>query len=98
MLVASYGARAVVVLGLGNAVDVAFAATRRLDNVYVIQGNVVRPPVARVFDIGFSIGVLHHLPRPEEGFRSLYGGCTGGRVALWVRGYESTRPACWRVT
>ena len=50
----------------------------------------MRPPVARAFDVGFSIGVLHHLPEPRAGFRGLYGRIrAGGRVAAWVYGYES---------
>ncbi|MCG8420591.1 MAG: methyltransferase domain-containing protein [Proteobacteria bacterium] len=89
-LIARYGAKAVVALDLGDAVNVAFAATRHLANVHIAQGDLVQPPVARAFDIGFSIGVLHHLSEPQAGFRSLYDRVrTGGRVAIWVYGYES---------
>lgn len=89
-LVASYGARAVIAIDLGDAVEVAFDATRHLENVHIAQGDIVRPPVARCVDVGFSIGVLHHLLEPEAGFRGLCG-CVrqGGRVAIWVYGYES---------
>ena len=89
-LVASYGAKAVVAIDLGDSVDVAFAATRHLENVHIARGDIVRPPTARVFDIAFSIGVLHHLPEPELGFSGLCDRVRdGGRVAIWVYGYES---------
>jgi SAM-dependent methyltransferase len=89
-LVARYGAKAIIALDLGDAVDVAFAATRHLSNAHVVQGDVTRPPVGRCFDLAFSIGVLHHLPRPEEGFRALRDRVIeGGRISIWVYGYES---------
>lgn len=88
-LVARYGAKDVVAVDLGDAVDVAFRATRHLSNVHVVQGDITRPPVGRVFDLAFSIGVLHHLPVPIDGFRALYDRVVaGGRIAIWVYGYE----------
>ena len=89
-LVANYGAKAIVSVDLGNAVDVAFRATRHLNNVHIAQGDIVCPPVARVFDLAFSIGVLHHLPEPGLGFLGLKNRVVaGGRIAVWVYGYES---------
>ena len=89
-LVAAWGARAVVALDLGDAVDVAFAATRHLPAVHVVQGDLTRPPVRAGFDLGFSVGVLHHLPEPAAGFHALCDRIRpGGRVAIWVYGRES---------
>jgi len=89
-LVARYGCKAIVALDLGSAVDVAFQQTRHLPNVHIVQGDLTRPPTARVFDLGFSVGVLHHLPVPIDGFNALRGRLVkGGRLSIWVYGYES---------
>lgn len=41
------------------------------------------------FDVVFSIGVIHHLERPEEAVRRLKSAVKpGGRVLIWVYGYE----------
>jgi SAM-dependent methyltransferase len=42
-----------------------------------------------VFDYALSIGVLHHLPRPRDGFASLVRKVRpGGAVSAWVYGRE----------
>ncbi|MGH3109593.1 MAG: class I SAM-dependent methyltransferase [Gaiellaceae bacterium] len=44
----------------------------------------------RGFDVIYSIGVLHHLPDPREGFLSLARYLRpGGTIAIWVYGYEN---------
>ena len=89
-LVSRFGARAIVSIDLGSAVEVAFAATRHLPNVHIVRGDIIQPPVQPVFEVGFSVGVLHHLPNPIDGFRALCGRILpGGRVAIWVYGHES---------
>jgi len=88
-LVASYGARAVVAIDLGQSAFVAFAHTRHLPNAHVAIGDLLRPPVRSIFDLAFSVGVLHHLPDPAAGFASLASRVRdGGRVAFWVYGQE----------
>jgi SAM-dependent methyltransferase len=43
-----------------------------------------------VFDYAFSVGVLHHLPDPRAGFRSLATKVKdGGYLSAWVYGAES---------
>jgi SAM-dependent methyltransferase len=45
--------------------------------------------VKHVFDFAFSIGVLHHLPDPERGFRALVSRLRpGGAMSAWVYGRE----------
>lgn len=89
-LAARYGPRAWVALEPGPAVDFAFAATRHLKHAHVVQGNLERPPVDRSFDIALSVGAIHHLGDPREAFRAITSRVTpGGRVAVWVQGYES---------
>lgn len=88
-IVAAHGAKAVVSLDLGESAFVAFAHTRNFPNAHVIIGDLLNPPVRPVFDLAFSVGVLHHLPDPAAGFRSLASRVKeGGRVAFWVYGQE----------
>jgi len=88
-LAAEFGATDVVAIDLGVAVEPAFANTRHLPNAHVVQADLKRPPVKRVFDYAYSIGVLHHLPDPEAGFQAL-ASCVrpGGAVSAWVYGRE----------
>jgi SAM-dependent methyltransferase len=88
-LAAEFGARDVISLDLGDAVEAAFANTRHLSNVHIVQADLNQPPVRRVFDYAFSVGVLHHLPDPERGFRALVS-CIrpGGHMSAWVYGRE----------
>jgi SAM-dependent methyltransferase/uncharacterized protein YbaR (Trm112 family) len=88
-LAAEFGARAVVSMDLSDAVDAAFANTRHLANVHIVQADMNQPPVQRVFDYAFSVGVLHHLPDPERGFRALVSRLVpGGAISAWVYGRE----------
>ena len=88
-LSARFGAREVMAVDLSDAVEAAYANTRHLPNVHVIQGDIYALPFARPFDYAYSIGVLHHLPDPARGFASV---CShlkpGGRVSAWVYGRE----------
>src|ERR1700686_627779 len=73
---AKYGAE-VWAIDLGPAVEVARQNTERLSTqhtgaVQVVQADLHRPPFApESFDFIYSIGVLHHLPDPEEAFQNL---------------------------
>jgi SAM-dependent methyltransferase len=88
-VVAGFGSRAVVAIDLGEAVEAAFANTKHLPNAHIIQGDLTRPPVKRAFDHAFSIGVLHHLPVPEDGFKALVSRLKpGGAISAWVYGRE----------
>ena len=92
---ATYGAREVVGLDLSVAVDAARENLRKFENVEVVQGDLLRPPFRTAsegggFDLVYSIGVLHHLPDPYEGFKSLLRYVRpGGTIAVWVYGYEN---------
>jgi SAM-dependent methyltransferase len=88
-LSAEFGARNVVAIDLSSAVDAAFANTRHLPNAHIVQGDLNHPPVKQVFDLAYSIGVLHHLPDPERGFHALVSKLVpGGSMAAWVYGRE----------
>jgi SAM-dependent methyltransferase len=89
-----YGAE-VVGLDLSEAVETASRVLAPFENAVVVQGDVLRPPFRTAaegggFDLVYSIGVLHHLPDPYEGFRSLLRFVRpGGTIAVWVYGYEN---------
>jgi SAM-dependent methyltransferase len=89
-LAAQWGAREVIGVDLSAAVETAFAATRELPNAHIVQADIYNLPFARVFDYAFSVGVLHHLPDPRGGFKSLASKVKrGGHISAWVYGAEN---------
>jgi SAM-dependent methyltransferase len=92
---AQYGVDEVVALDLSEAVETARRVLSPFENAEVVQGDLLRPPLRTAaegggFDLVYSIGVLHHLPDPYEGFRSLLRFVRpGGTIAVWVYGYEN---------
>ena len=69
-------------IDLSDAVDAARANFADDPDVLVIQGDLLRPPFREgVFDGGFSIGVLHHTPEPEQGAAAL---ARSVRAGGWV--------------
>ena len=84
-----WGAKDVIGIDLSHAVEVAFKWTREMPNVHVVQADIYNLPLRRSFDFIYSIGVLHHLPNPEGGFRKLVPLLRpGGKILAWVYGYE----------
>lgn len=70
---------------LGESVIVAYQMTKDLPNVCIVQADIYHMPFRSQFDIAYSIGVLHHLPEPENGFRSLPPVLkTSGQMLIWV--------------
>lgn len=89
-LAASWGAKDVIGIDLSVAVETAYAATKHLPNAHVIQADIYQLPLARVFDYAFSVGVLHHLPDPKAGFKSLASKVKpGGSISAWIYGAEN---------
>jgi SAM-dependent methyltransferase len=88
-LAADFGAKDVFAIDLGSAVEAAYRNTGHHEAVHVIQGDLAHLPLKRVADLAFSVGVLHHMPDPRVGFRSLVDRLVpGGRLAVWVYGRE----------
>jgi SAM-dependent methyltransferase len=86
---ARWGATAVVAVDVSDAVDVAYRHLRPLPNAHVIQADIYQLPLRPVFDYALSIGVLHHLPRPRDGFDAMVRKVRpGGAVSAWVYGRE----------
>src|SRR6185503_7482760 len=89
-LAARWGAREIIGVDLSAAVETAFAATRPLPNAHIVQADIYHLPLARKFDYAFSVGVLHHLPDPRGGFKSLASKVKpGGHLSAWVYGAEN---------
>lgn len=90
VIAAGHGAKAVIGLDLGTAVQAAFQNTRHLASVSIVQGDIYFPPFKdSSFDAAFSLGVLHHLPEPSRGFRALTPKVKhGGWFQVWVYGRE----------
>jgi SAM-dependent methyltransferase len=88
--VANWGARDIVAVDLSDAVELAFASTRGMENAHVVQADIYHLPLRAVFDYTFSVGVLHHLPDPGAGFKSLAAKVKpGGHISAWVYGAEN---------
>lgn len=89
-LAARWGVRDIVAIDLSDAVEPAFAATKHLPNAHVVQADMYRLPLKRVFDYAYSVGVIHHLPDPRAGFSSLAAKVKpGGHISAWVYGAEN---------
>jgi len=86
---AKYGAN-VTAFDLGKgAVESAIRNLEGLPNATVTQADIYNLPVKwnGEFDYVMCIGVLHHLPDPQEGFRRLIEMIKpGGTISIWVYG------------
>lgn len=90
---AKYGAKTVIGFDLGEQVLIARQNTKAVNNIHLLQASIYEPPFENIFDQIFSIGVIHHLPDPEKGFRSLYNLLKKeGKIFIWVYGYSSIIP------
>ena len=80
-------------LDLSEGVEIASRNTAECPHCHVVQGDVYHLPFKEgVFDFAYSIGVLHHLPNPQEGFlRVLPSLRPGGKIFIWVYGLQEMR-------
>lgn len=89
-LAAEWGAKDVVGIDLGDGVESAFQLTRDLPNAHIVQCDIFKLPLKKVFDYAFSVGVLHHTPDPKAAFVSLASKVKkGGHVSAWIYGAEN---------
>jgi len=90
IVLAQEGAKDIIGLDLSESLDVAYKKTRGYPNIHLVQGDILNPPFKNVFDVVYSVGVLHHLPVPKEGFRSLVRFLKpNGIMAITVYGKEN---------
>jgi uncharacterized protein YbaR (Trm112 family)/ubiquinone/menaquinone biosynthesis C-methylase UbiE len=80
----------VIGLDFSEGVGLAHENNRGKPRVHVVQGDIYRMPFRpATFDFAFAFGLLHFLPSPREGFRSVVNAVRpGGDVMLWVYGYK----------
>lgn len=70
--VAARGAEEVVGVDLSFSVDAAKKNLKSLSNVHLLQANIFNLPFKEnIFDLVYSIGVLHHTPAPKRAFVGL---------------------------
>jgi SAM-dependent methyltransferase/uncharacterized protein YbaR (Trm112 family) len=66
------GAREIVAMDFSQAIEVAARNNCDNANTHFVQADIYHPPFPPdSFDFIYSLGVLHHLPDPEKGFRTL---------------------------
>jgi|SRR5579862_6602909 len=77
---------AVIGIDMNEAVEGAFAATRDLPNVHIVQGNIFELPLRkRAFDVVWSNGVIHHTPDAKRAHGALAEMVSpGGVLYVWV--------------
>lgn len=70
---------------LGETVEVAYEMTKDIPNAAIVQADIYHMPFEKTFDLSYSIGVLHHLPKPQEGFSLLPAVLRhDGEMVIWV--------------
>lgn len=94
-LAGRHGAR-VVGVDLSAAVEKAAALCAELPDVSIVQADLLDLPLSEgVFDLAFSIGVLHHSPDPRRAFAQVAARVKpGGRLAVWLY-RRNTPPQEW---
>ena len=85
---ARYGAE---VVALDSSAEAVASAARNLEGqmrAHVVMGDLNRPPFKKqIFDLVYSLGVLHHVPDARASFLSLHALVKpNGRLATWVYG------------
>ncbi len=88
------GSRVSFGIDLGESVEVAYAMTKDIENVCIVQADIYAMPFRKIFDLVYSIGVVHHLPDPRSGLLQLPTVAKkDGRVAIWVYNRRKNRRA-----
>ena len=85
-----YGAQKVVAFDFDRrTVDVARKNLSQFKNVEVIYQSIYGIAYENEFDSVFSIGVIHHLEKPEEAIKNLVRALKpGGKLLIWVYARE----------
>lgn len=81
---------------LGESVDFAYKLTKNMKNVCIVQADIYAMPFKGQFDIAYSIGVLHHLPKPQDGFSKLPVVLKNkGIITIWVYNRRNNKRALY---
>ena len=93
---AKSGTKLSVGTDLGDTVEVAYEMTKGMENVFIVQADIYNMPFSGIFDIAYSIGVLHHLPQPKQGFLSLLTLLNKkGKMLVWVYNRKNNKRAIY---
>ncbi len=95
---AKYGAGVVAFDISSRAVDAAAKNLEGLPGTLAVQADIYDLPTNwnNRFDYVISIGVIHHLPDPQDGFRRLIKTIKpGGAISIWVYGRKDNRLAMY---
>ncbi len=91
------GAREVVAMDFSQAIEVAARNNQDNPNTHFVQADIYRPPFPHgSFDFVYSLGVLHHLPDPEKGFRTLLKLLRAGAFIVIYLYWNLETEAAWR--
>ena len=87
---AKWKAKMVIGIDIGETVEIAYEMNRENENVLILQADIYNMPFLQIFDYVYSMGVLHHLPQPQEGFNKLLEKVKPlGTILIWVYQFES---------
>lgn len=85
----------VVCIDLSEAVDVAYKNNAGNELVHIVQSDVYNLPFnTGTFQFIYSLGVIHHLPQPEDGYQTLIPFLSeGGALFIWLYAYAPRKIA-----
>jgi SAM-dependent methyltransferase len=92
--IGKYNAKKYIGLDLSEAVDAAYNNTKKFKSL-IVQADIYSIPIkGNLVDLFYSIGVLHHLPDPEKGFKSITKLMSKkSRIFIWVYGTHNNKRA-----
>jgi len=79
----------VIGIDLSQAVDAAYQNNAASNNVHIVQADAYHLPFkSETFDFIYSLGVLHHMPAPENAYHQLSGYLKSkGSLFVWLYAY-----------
>jgi SAM-dependent methyltransferase/uncharacterized protein YbaR (Trm112 family) len=85
----------ILAIDISQAVDAAQQNNIANKRVHIIQADVYNLPVkSGIFDFIYSLGVLHHLPEPENGYQALVPFLRkGGAIFIWLYAFSARKIA-----
>ena len=92
---ASQNGAEIIGIDLSQAVDAAQQNNIENKLVHIIQADIYNLPIKPgIFDFVYSLGVLHHLPEPEKGYRTLIQLLReGGALFVWLYAFSARKIA-----
>jgi len=92
---AKYGAKYIGV-DLSEAVEAAYANTKKFNSL-IVQADIYNLPLnSSKINLYYSIGVIHHLPNPREGFNKIVSVMKkGSKILIWVYGRHKNKRAIY---